>query len=834
MGRARWWAVALLAVLVGVIGAVYLLSALTAADGRAVAPLDDAYITFQYARQIARGYAYRFNDASPPTTGMTSPLFGFFLAGFYRLGFTGERLVGLAVGLGVVWLALVAWLTYRLVTHLLDEEGASRGWAIAAAVLVTLAGAVQWACFNGMETGLFTVLTLAALDTFLSKRQAWCALWLGLAGLTRPGGLILAGLVWAVTVAEGLVSPRDGRWRRWGALSLAVVAGLVPFVVNWALTGTASATGLQAKSWLQNVPWYPEEIARSVLLFYRRIVVGLFAGWQAPLPWFAPPGLLLFSALGWVALGRRRRWQALVVSVLWFAVGALSSATLITATWHLGRYQVPYLPLMLALGVTGLAHLHGRAAPRWQRALVALAALWLLASAAYSTPRFASIYRRAVSTVVRQQLEVARWLETNLPAEAWVGVHDTGSLRYLGGRPTYDLIGLTTAHAAEPWRHGAGSVFEAMEHSPERPDYFAIYPDVFSIPYLAATDLFAEELFRVDVPDAVVASAGPVQGVWRADWRLAGSGERFYQPDVVASTQGMLLVDALDVADLEDEDAHNLKWWQDARRPGFPTEVWQMDYRALPEREVLDGGRLLTGALAFDVATRPGEPLWLVARLHAHEAGAVRVEVDGRDLGRWAYPPVPGQWLETVFRVPAEAVTGRRTHVRLQVGADNPDFQHYAPYYFWFMQGEPDVAPAVPEHRVDVTFDGDLSLLGFDLPQQRWQAGDVVPVTLYWQTAAQTDRDARVFVHLYDAQGNLGPQVDGWAFHGTRPPYTWFPGEVVVDPRLLTLPADLAPGRFSLEVGLYHPDGSGRLPALQDGVPQPEQRVALTTIEVTE
>jgi hypothetical protein len=47
IGVSRWWAVALLVVLVGVVGGTYLSTALTAADGRAVAPLDDAYITFQ-------------------------------------------------------------------------------------------------------------------------------------------------------------------------------------------------------------------------------------------------------------------------------------------------------------------------------------------------------------------------------------------------------------------------------------------------------------------------------------------------------------------------------------------------------------------------------------------------------------------------------------------------------------------------------------------------------------------------------------------------------------------------------------------------------------------
>jgi hypothetical protein len=843
MSPRHWWIVVLLIALVGAVSSVYIITAFTTADGRPVAPLDDAYITYQYARQMARGYPYQYNDGDPPTTGMTSPLFGLLLAGVYPLGFTGERLVAFTVGIGVLWLGLIAWLTYRLASHLLPPHppqswrGKRGGWPLMAAVLVLLSGPVQWGCFNGMEMGFFTMLTLAALDAFLAGRTAWCALWLGLAGLTRPEGLILTGLIWAATLAKGLRNPRLVS-KQLGFLSAAVGVGLVPLLINWTLTGTTAASGLQAKSWWFNVPFYPEDIVRFISGFYGRIIVR-FLGWESPARWFVPPGVLLFALLGWISLGMQRRWTALAVTILWFLVGTLSTATLITATWHLGRYQVPFVPLITALTVCGLAFFSRRTVQQWQRVLLGLAVLMLLGFSIYGSLGFVRSYRHAVGTMVRQQLAVVEWLRENLPPDARVGVHDIGSLRYLGQRATYDLIGLTTAHAAIAWRHGAGSVFELMEHSPMRPDYFAIYPDIFFIPYLAATDLFAEELFRVEVPDySGVTSAGPTQGVWRANWHLADSGEQFYQPDVQERTVSFRLVDTLDVADLDDEAAHDMKWWHDVRPSGWPTEVWQFTYHDLPEREVLDGGRLLTGGLSFEVATRPGEPLQIVARLHAQEAGAVRVEVNGRDMGRWPYPSAPGKWLETVFWVPAEAITGPRTRFAFRVEASPPlspphlggmKGGYYAPYHFWFLQGKVEI-----EHHVEATFDGGFRLLGFNLPERAWHPGDVVPATLYWQVTAPTQSKAKVFLHLYDANGNLGPQSDGWAFHGTRPPHTWYPGEVVIDPRPVALPADLQPGRYSLEVGLYNPDGLARLPAYLNGVRQHEDRVPLTVIEVTE
>ncbi|MBN1978665.1 MAG: hypothetical protein JW918_14805 [Anaerolineae bacterium] len=822
----------LLALLVILTGVPYLAIAFGTLAGRPIAPLDDAYITLQYARQIAQGHPYQYNGGERPTTGMTSPLFGFLMAGCYLLGFTGERLVGLAVGLGPVWLGGMAWLTYRLASRLIGER-APRWWSLVAAALVLLTGSVQWASFNGMETGLFAVLTLAALEAFFAQRIARCALWLGLAALTRPEGLILAGLVWGVFLVEGLARRRTVLCKTQALLFVAILAGFLPSLINWALTGTASAAGLEAKSWLLNVPCYPEEIARSISYFYRRIVLGNFFGWAPSVPWFVAPGLFLFAILGWIGLGIRRRWVALLVTLPWFLAGTLSTATLITATWHEGRYQVPFVPVVVVLAICGLAFFQKRVARRWQRALLVIVVLFLAVSSLYSTLRFLDSYRRAVSTVARQQLVLADWIRENLPVDARVGVHDTGSLRYVGERPTYDLIGLTTAGATLAWRHGSGSVFEQMEHSSLRPDYFATYPDVFSIPYLAATDLFAEELFRVEVPDYAVASASATQGVWRADWRLAGSGERFYQPDVQSRTAGLRLVDALDVADLDDEAANNVEWWQDARRTGFPTEVQQLAYHVLPGREVLDGGRLLTGGIAFDVATRPGEALWIVARLHAREGGAVRVEVDGRDVGRWRYPPVPGEWLETIFHVPAEMIAKSQTRVALVVDADNPDFLHYAPYYFWFLQGTPPAAPAEVERSANAVFADDLSLLGFDLLQTTWHPGETIQLTLYWQALEMSASDAKVFVHLYDAQGELGPQSDGWAYHGTRPPYSWAVGEIITDSRPLTLPMDILPGTYSVEVGLYQPN-AGRLPAYVGAIRQHEDRVQLAMIEVVE
>jgi hypothetical protein len=829
--RGAWIAVVLLTVGVGT---AYVATAWSASDGPVVLPLDDAYVTLQYARQLARGHAFQYNDGDPATTGMTSLLYGLLIAALFAAGVAQPSVPGLAVGSGLVWLGLTAYLTYRLARRLATDRPNAHRWGLIASVLAVLVGPVQWASFNGMETGLFTVLTLAALDALLVERFALCALWSALAALTRPEGLMLAVLVCGTYAFEGLRRPCSMSWRPFLLLVGAVITGLTPSLVGLALTDSAASTGLLAKSWWYSVPRYPAEIFRSVLLSWRRIAVGQFLGWTAPVLWFLPPGVFALALVGWVGLGYARRWRALFVTVTWLLAGTLATATLITATWHVGRYQAPFAPVVVALAVLGLSTLWRRWTELWQRVALALGMALLLMAAGYTTLNCAISYRQALRTIVRQQRVIAQWLRTNLPAGARVGVHDTGALRYLGDRPTYDLIGLTTAGAALPWRHGAGSAFETMEDSLMRPDYFALYPNIFSVPYLAATDLFAERMFRVKVPDYAVASAGPIQCVWRAEWRLAGSGTRFYQPDVLARTAGTEVVDSLDVADLDDEAAHNVTWWNTVRGIGFPTELWQFAYRADPGREVLDGGRLLSGGIAFDVATSPGKPLWLVARLHAQGRGAVQVEVDGEAVGRWSHPPLPGWWLETVFQVPAEQVSSPRTRITLSVDPDSSAPAPYSPYHFWFLQGEPNEAQPTIDRREDIAFATGIRLLGYNLARRKWRPGEAVSMTLFWQAEEATDTDAKVFIHLFGPDGDLVTQADGWAYFETRPAFTWYPGEIVSDPRVLLLPGDALPGTYTVEVGLYFPDGSPRLPAYRDGARQQDGHVPLATIQVAE
>jgi hypothetical protein len=95
---------------------------------------------------------------------------------------------------------------------------------------------------------------------------------------------------------------------------------------------------------------------------------------------------------------------------------------------------------------------------------------------------------------------------------------------------------------------------------------------------------------------------------------------------------------------------------------------------------------------------------------------------------------------------------------------------------------------------------------------QAVQPGDVLALTLYWETLGRVERDYTVFVHLLGEHERVIAQRDAPPGLGAQPTSGWQSGQIVADPYLLALPrAAYTPDKAVWEVGLYDAQTGQRL-----------------------
>ena len=104
-----------------------------------------------------------------------------------------------------------------------------------------------------------------------------------------------------------------------------------------------------------------------------------------------------------------------------------------------------------------------------------------------------------------------------------------------------------------------------------------------------------------------------------------------------------------------------------------------------------------------------------------------------------------------------------------------------------------------------------VTLLGADLPDDALAPGAALDLTLIWRAEQEMESSYHVFVHLLGPQGEVVAQSDGEPANWSRPTTGWLPGEVVLDERSLSLPAELPAGDYRLVAGLYESQSGSRL-----------------------
>jgi len=781
-----------LIVLAAVMTVLYLRVGLTSGGGQPLMPVDDAYIHFQYAKQAALGQPFVYSPSDGATSGATSLIYPFILSAGWLAGFRELALGYWAVLVGGVSLVASAIFTRRIV-----RAGGGDIWlAEGVATAFILCGTVVWHATSGMETVLACALTLATFDGFVRQSRFQMVTAAALLTVTRPEGGVLAALACGVALLR--------EWRSAGVSPRLVVYGLPVLLIglqpaiNFAMTGTMSATGGQAKSLLSLIPADWGYIFERVLTNFTRMWGEFILGTGEGGVWFMPPLMGGLAIVGAVVMGKRKP-AAVILLILWALALTGAVSTLDTAFWHFKRYQMPLMVLTFPL----VGWLLTRLPRRWGQ----FGAVILIVSALGFGWPFLSYYQQNTESVAAQPLQMARWFRENA-LDASVAVHDVGMMGYYGGVRTVDMVGLTTPNAADAWRNGPGAVGEWLMS--DLPDYYAAYDEARGLNYLvAALESVPPGVLADFVHDFTPATNVALGGRRQVIISMTGLESASPVPQngllVPILAKRYALVDSLDVADLVSERAHGYQWREATRTSGFPSEFYRLttlgcaaDCTPQP-----DGGRRITGGESFTLHGTIGASHVLVTRVHPVNGGTVTISINGAVYAERLIPAQPGQWFEFWTALPSTLTPdGIAT---IDIAAHIPDGA-YMPYQHWlYAETTPvdppsDVQAAVQFGRLNISL----------APVETLQTEDSLTVRLTWHQQADDvpdlPIDAVAFAHLYaDLDQPPVAQVDARPGRGAYPPADWdapvtgFTDEFVLD---LT---SLAPGAYMLAVGMYAP-----------------------------
>jgi len=401
--------------------------------------VDDAYISFRYAQNFARGQGLVFNIGER-VEGYTNFLWTVLLALFILVGVEPGP-VAMALG------GLFALGTMILVYAKFARKALVLGLSL---LLLAVDGSFALWSVGGMETAIFTFLLLCGMVAYLQEGEderlaLLSGLLFALAAMTRPEGV----LVFAVTLLHRAIHRLlvEGR-----LLSRPDLLRIFSFL--W----------LYGPYFLWRYNYYGYFLPNT---FYAKVATEGVSAQVAR--GFAHLRTFLVAHLGWLLIPLTlvpllKRKANFAWSYLVFVVSPyLSYIVYVGGDWSVGRFFVPILPALYLLVAMGVDEAYmslqtwfkERSRERWASylkgvgsllALVGVVALFTLSSLGGEDALF--IRRFQAREATRARVTMGRWLREHLPPDTFIAVDAAGQIPYYSGLRTLDMFGVNDEHTA--------------------------------------------------------------------------------------------------------------------------------------------------------------------------------------------------------------------------------------------------------------------------------------------------------------------------------------------------------------------------------------------------
>lgn len=423
-----------------------------------VAPLDDAYIHAQIARNLHDHGVWGFNP-NEPTAASSAPLFTSLLAltptipsecGWIVRG----RWLGIAFHVGLL----------VLMGHVAGATSRRRGWG-GQSILVTCAilqGMALWAANSGMEI-MLAALLMAILVRPRARMGArrrspgWVAiagfgLTFGLLMLTRLDLALVVGALLVVdlcaqikpTLDGSLLSIRRPPAAAWLAGTVAMVVIGVYLVLCAGLAISPLPNPMRVKTGYHGVVVVADYLRDAIFILIRyQPVIGLLGLWGCAL-----------QARDWV------RGQAHASTAFFLPAVLLANAILNPHLYNHGRYLMPMLLLVVFPAGRALRELTswprrftlylqlgGRrigTIPIPHSLLISAVLFAAAACTVYSMRSWSNRFADDQDGVILNHGAASAFLLQLLPRQARIATHDIGYLGHVGGFRVLDLAGLAS------------------------------------------------------------------------------------------------------------------------------------------------------------------------------------------------------------------------------------------------------------------------------------------------------------------------------------------------------------------------------------------------------
>lgn len=469
--------------------------------------VDDAFIAFRYAENLATGHGPVFNPGER-VEGYTDFLWVVLLAAAHRLGFAtpdAARVMGLVAAL--LCLPVLSWAGRRVF-----------GLGALASLLPCLplaahAGMAMWAV-GGLETALYTTLwTLALASSLLALEEPRIATFAGLSGglayLARPEAAGLLTVLWAVALWT-----RSTRWPQAlrAAAGFALLAG--PHVVfRLAYYGQPLPNTFYAKTSLSAA------MVQDGLLYTGAFLLHLG-------PW-------ALACLPGVWLGQRRQRVAATHSGVVLVAAAIYIILVGGDIYPYSRFWIPYLPWLTLLTCVGALELARKLAPlraggalEWS-AVTAVMASMAISGALWEDAAFRSgLEQGRRSSPLLESYGL--WLKEHRPQTDLLAISSLGRVPYYSRLATLDMLGLADRHIAHRQVELTRGFLGHQKYDSEyvlarRPDVVALEFGTREPGFDPVNDLDTEKIYRRILPS---------RGWWPALGDLLGRREfrRRYGP----------------------------------------------------------------------------------------------------------------------------------------------------------------------------------------------------------------------------------------------------------------------------------------------------------------